>query len=67
MKTKKQYIAPEMTVVTFRAERGYAQSGGLQSNATSVFSVMVGSNNFIENISTGEAWTSDNETFGDSW
>jgi len=34
MKTneRKQYEAPELTVVTFRAERGYAESGGLMSS-----------------------------------
>lgn len=26
METKKEYIAPELTVVTFRTERGYASS-----------------------------------------
>lgn len=27
MENKKQYIAPELTVVTFKAERGFALSG----------------------------------------
>ena len=26
-KEKKEYMAPELTVVTFKAERGYAESG----------------------------------------
>lgn len=28
---KKQYVAPELTVVTFKTERGYALSGALES------------------------------------
>lgn len=27
METKKEYIAPELTVVEFKSERGYASSG----------------------------------------
>ena len=29
METKKEYIAPELTVVTFKTERGYAASNPL--------------------------------------
>lgn len=28
MNSKKQYLAPELTVVSFKTERGYALSGG---------------------------------------
>ena len=29
MKTKKDYIAPQLTVVSFKIEQGFAQSGGV--------------------------------------
>ena len=32
MNEKKQYEAPELTVVEFKVERGYAQSGGGSMN-----------------------------------
>ena len=37
METKKQYTAPELTVVTFKSERGYAGSGGLQTSVLTLF------------------------------
>ena len=55
---KKEYTAPELTVVTFKTERGYAASGlGL-------------SYTFTEDPVQGrsqESWTNDNSYLGNSW
>lgn len=68
MNTKNQYIAPELTVVTFKAERGYADSDISNSNVNAIntFKIMLGGAP-IENISTGEAWSVDENTFGTGW
>ena len=55
MKGKKQYIAPELTVVEFKAERGYASS----TLNLKLISAIVGINAFSQEI-----WTIDNNTFG---
>ncbi len=49
METKKEYTAPELTVVSFKTERGYAASG---FDAFKLISSLVGLN---EN--NMEAWT----------
>ena len=68
MNTKNQYIAPELTVVTFKTERGYALSTPpvVQNNAINAIKIMLGSAP-VENISTGEAWSVDENTFGTGW
>lgn len=57
METKKEYIAPELTVVEFKTERGYAASQlDVLQLATQLF-----------NLSSGnmETWTVDDNTFDD--
>lgn len=57
METKKEYIAPELTVVEFKTERGYAASQlDVLRFATQLF-----------NLSSGnmETWEVDNNTFND--
>lgn len=61
METKKEYTAPELTVVTFKTERGYAASNPLA--ALSVLSTLIG-------LNTGsmETWSFDenDNTFDDN-
>lgn len=60
METKKEYIAPELTVVEFKTERGYAASSDNPLAAIQILS------NFLTNLNGGniEAWTlDDNNTF----
>ncbi len=54
IKYKKQYTAPEMTVVSFRTERGYARS---QFLGAELFS---GSGNNVENHTVHSGWGDDN-------
>lgn len=57
METKKEYIAPELTVVEFKTERGYAASQlDVLQFATQLFSLSSGNM---------EAWEVDNSTFND--
>jgi hypothetical protein len=61
METKKEYTAPELTVVSFKTERGYAASNPLA--ALSVLSTLIG-------LNTGsmETWSFDenDNTFDDN-
>ena len=61
METKKEYTATELTVVTFKTERGYAASNPLA--ALSVLSTLIG-------LNTGsmETWSFDenDNTFDDN-
>lgn len=53
METKKEYIAPELTVVEFKTERGYAASQlDVLQFATQLFSLQSGNM---------EAWTIDED------
>ena len=64
METKREYIAPELTVVTFKTERGYGASD------ISLTSLRVIANAFTPNINSNqEVWTSEEELFdsGTSW
>jgi hypothetical protein len=55
METKKEYIAPELTVVEFKTERGYAASQlDVLQFASQLFSLQSGNM---------EAWTVDDNTF----
>lgn len=65
METKKEYIAPELTVVSFKTERGYAASNPLA--AFKLLTSLVGMNS-----GNMEEWDFDqnDDTFGDdaiSW
>jgi hypothetical protein len=55
MKNKKEYISPELTVVEFKTERGYASS----TLNLKLISAIIGINNFQQEI-----WTIDDNTFG---
>ena len=65
METKKEYIAPELTVVSFKTERGYAASNPFA--AFKLLTSLVGMNS-----GNMEEWNFDqnDDTFGDdaiSW
>ncbi len=54
---KKEYTAPELTVVTFKTEHGYAASGlGLNYEFTSE-----------PCQESQESWTNDDSYLGNSW
>ncbi len=62
---KKEYIAPALTVVTFRQERGYALSGEPQGTPrTGFLELMLMDNNDnyreTETFSTHDTWTQSN-------
>ncbi len=60
MKTKKEYEAPDLTVVTVKSELGYAASNGFLSifrqNSDPAF-----------NDEGQENWNDGGSLFGDSW
>lgn len=60
METKKQYTAPKLTVVTFKTERGYASSGGFQTNILSLFCLDEEPN---YNTQYQEEWTDGGDVF----
>ena len=63
METKKEYTAPELTVVTFKTERGYAASS---NNPLAALNMLA---NALGDLTGGnmEAWTIDeDETFTES-
>ena len=61
---KKPYVAPRLTAVTFRCERGYAASGPLQELDMWLFES--DGNEQMENYSTHSGWeSSDNHFWGD--
>lgn len=65
MKTKKQYTAPELTVLSFKAEVGFAGSqGGNGNSLTSFFIPILNGSNITSNQ---ETWATDNSTFGTGW
>lgn len=62
---KKEYIAPALTVVTFRQERGYVYSGETQGTPrTGFLELMLMDNNDnyreTETFSTHDTWTQSN-------
>ena len=58
METKKEYIAPELTVVTFKTERGYAASSlNILQFASALFGLQSGNM---------ETWSIDEDTFDDN-
>ena len=63
MKTKKQYTAPELTVVTFKAEQGYAQSRLSQTSFW--INTLLGLSKPV--VSSQETWAIDENTFGGDW
>jgi len=56
METKKEYMAPELTVVTFKTEKGYAASGDQLKLVNDDFMML------FDNESP-ETWSNDNTTF----
>ena len=53
-KEKKQYIAPQLTVVTFKAEQGYANS---PQTRTAIFLYLLQSNDATYNVNSAqEKW-----------
>ena len=60
METKKQYTTPELTVVTFKSERGYAGSGGLQTSILTLFCIEAEPN---YNTQYQEDWTNGGDVF----
>ena len=56
---KKEYTAPELTVVTFRAERGYALSGILAQMMLWESAQL----SQMENFETGNDWNSGSDNF----
>ena len=59
MKDKTEYIAPVLTVVTFKMERGFAASSFIISHI------------FLEEgadmMNNQESWKTNDNAFGDSW
>ena len=64
MHSKKQYIAPTLTVVTFKTERGYAQSS---LNATRFRLNSLLGLNAHDIYSNQEAWGAEEDIFTDGW
>ena len=64
MKTKKQYQAPELTAVSFKAEKGYAASNPEEPFIQRLF---FGGSAQGYNAQGQEEWSTDNTTFGNSW
>ena len=65
MESKKQYIAPELTVVEFKVEKGYADSQG--GEQPFILRLFFGGSADGYNAQGQEEWDSDNSTFGSSW
>ena len=63
MKSKKQYIAPELTVVSFKAERGYALSGGIER---SIFDFHLLDPDDGYNSQSQQNWQEEESFFGSS-
>ena len=61
---KKEYIAPTLTVVSFKAERGYAASGNRSISTFLSLNFLDAGNDF--NSQGQENWEEDN-SFGSSW
>ena len=65
METKKEYIAPELTVVTVKMERGYAASNLYTVNILSnLLGTLTGSNMEVWSAEENQAFT---ETNGFTW
>lgn len=64
MNTKKKYIAPELTVVEFKVEKGYAASGFRLFQDFSLFEDDYNSN---YNSQAQENWHDDGGAFGSGW
>ena len=64
METKKQYIAPALTVVTFKVEQGYATSTGLQSTSKLDLFTLAYEDDY--NAQAQENWHESGNLF-DSW
>ena len=66
MNQKKQYIAPELTVVSFKMEKGYATSGLLpEPEAPFILGLFGDADGY--NSQGQQVWEEDNSTFGTVW
>ena len=61
METKKEYIAPELTVVSFKPEKGYA--GSLNLINLSLFAILSGDTYQMEDYETGNGWAENTDEF----
>lgn len=61
METKKQYLAPELTIVTFRVENGFTISGG---GDRKILSNQTPTNDYNDN--NQQKWTNGGNLF-DGW
>ncbi|MBQ8704606.1 MAG: hypothetical protein IJ524_09575 [Bacteroidales bacterium] len=59
MRDKKEYMAPQLTVVSFKSERGYAGSVDLLF----WLAIQNSSSEQMEAYETGNGWTEGNTTF----
>lgn len=59
MENKKAYIAPRLTVVSFKSERGYAGS----INLLFWLAIQHNEHEQMEAYETGNGWTEGNSTF----
>lgn len=67
-KTKKNYEAPQLTTVSFRAERGYATSGSHPLKLwedTDMHILMNTENHDVEIYETGNGWNEGSNHFWD--
>lgn len=64
METKKEYIAPTLTVVTFKTEHGYALSGLRMFQDQMLFEQDYDAR---YNSQAQENWSEDNSYFGSGW
>lgn len=66
MNNKKQYIAPQLTVVTFKTEQGYAASGESTGySSTVLLDLFLLKTNSDYNVQAQEKWTERGDLF--SW
>ncbi len=61
MKTKENYIAPELTVVTFKVEQGFTASGNGMQSLISLFCIQPEYNSHAQ-----ENWQEENSIF-ENW
>ena len=65
METKKEYIAPTLTVVSFKVEQGY--SGSAEFSLFQDFQLLRLNDDDDYNSQAQEIWSEDNSYFGSGW
>lgn len=65
METKKEYIAPTLTVVSFKVEQGY--SGSAEFRLFQDFQLLRLNDDDDYNSQAQEIWSEDNSYFGSGW